>query len=138
MAAYDARPDTKRGTCVANASRILKHPLIQEYINKSTARASNRIAVTIETLVDEQAEAMQMAKAGNNAVAYAAASMNKAKLLGMLVDRAIVAQATVDMRELAPDLASIWSKAKLKLLPQSLPEPEPIIEIASDYRDIEE
>ncbi len=136
--AYKAAYDTQsHSSAIQNGYRLLKKPEIQAIINKAKAKNVDRAAITVESLVDDQTEAMQMAKLSGNAVAFAAASMNKAKLLGLLIERQAVMTATVNMNELAPDLAKIWGRAKL-VLPRPVTPDNTAPEIASDYKDIEE
>jgi len=140
----EAYNTTNRASARCQGHLILHKPEVQELINKSRAKKLDavekrldRAAISVDTIVAEQERAMEMAQLSGNSVAFAAASMNKAKLLGLLIERQAVMTATVNMNELAPDLAKIWGRAKL-VLPRAVTPDKPALEIASDCKDIEE
>jgi phage terminase small subunit len=105
---------TSRTTAARNAHAMLDNPKIIAELDRLKAANTKKVTITIEDLVAEQDVAMQMAKESGNAVAYASASMNKAKLLGMLVDRAEVRTGAIDPDEAKPDIAQLWERVAPK------------------------
>src|SRR5687768_1935266 len=63
------------------AHDVVHNPKVQAELDKLRAASIKKTSTTIETLVLEQDQAMQLALETRNATAYASASMNKAKLL---------------------------------------------------------
>jgi phage terminase small subunit len=92
------------------AHDVLHNAKVQKEIERIQQQTRNKAATTIADIVAEQEIAMEMARESGNAVAYASASMNKAKLLGMLVDRAEVRTGAIDPDEAKPDIAQLWAR----------------------------
>jgi phage terminase small subunit len=118
------------------ASRLLAKPIVQAEIEKHRAKVAEKTGITIETLCAEQDEAMELARETKNASAYAAASMNKAKLLGLVTDK-VESRQTVQVlpADLPPDtLDGIWQRIEHEpAIPAPAktsapdPEPEPVL-----------
>ena len=77
----------KSNTLHRKANELLKHPLIKAEVQKMQQAASQRNDVTIDNVVDELEEARQVAKQSGNAAAMVSATLGKAKVLGLVVDK---------------------------------------------------
>ena len=77
----------KPNTLHRKANELLKHPLIKAEVQKMQQAASQRNDVTIDNVVDELEEARQVAKQSGNAAAMVSATLGKAKVLGLVVDK---------------------------------------------------
>ena len=113
---YNSAGNMNRLTCGKNADVLLENAKVQakmaELKAEHASKLNHRATITLEDLVAEQAQAMQLAAETRNATAFAAASMNKAKLLGMLVDKAEVRTGVLDPDEAKPDISSIWARTE--------------------------
>ena len=69
------------------ACRLSANVSIRARLNELLTEAAKRTLVTIESVTEELERARQMALATNSASAAVCASMNKAKLHGLLVDK---------------------------------------------------
>ena len=83
--AYNSK--AKPNTLHRKANDLLKHPTIKAEVitMQDQARARNR--VTIDNVIAELEEARQTAKQVGNASAMVSATMGKAKVLGLVVDK---------------------------------------------------
>jgi phage terminase small subunit len=111
------------------ACRALDRPLVQAAIDAHRAKAARRAEITLEDSVDAQTKAMKMAEDSGNVAVYAAAAMNRAKLLGHVTDKAEVKQTVVASPvEVSPDIATLWRKAGLAepAIGEDEPEPPPV------------
>ena len=77
----------KPNTIHRKASELLKHPVIKAEVQTMQAQARERNQVTIDNVVDELEEARQIAKQSGNAAAMVSATLGKAKVLGLVVDK---------------------------------------------------
>ena len=77
----------KPNTLHRKANELLKHPLIKAEIIAMQEQARERNQVTIDNVVDELEEARQIAKQSGNAAAMVSATLGKAKVLGLVVDK---------------------------------------------------
>jgi len=77
----------KPNTLHRKANDLLKHPLIKAEVQKMQQDAIKRNEVTIDSVLLELEDARQTAKQSGNASAMVSATMGKAKLLGLVVDK---------------------------------------------------
>ena len=77
----------KPNTLHRKANDLLKHPVIKKEVQTMQAQARERNQVTIDNVVDELEEARQIAKQSGNAAAMVSATLGKAKVLGLVVDK---------------------------------------------------
>ena len=77
----------KPNTLHRKANDLLKHPVIKAEVQTMQAQARERNQVTIDNVVDELEEARQVAKQLGNASAMVSATLGKAKVLGLVVDK---------------------------------------------------
>ena len=77
----------KPNTLHRKANDLLKHPVIKAEVQTMQAQARERNQVTIDNVVDELEEARQIAKQSGNAAAMVSATLGKAKVLGLVVDK---------------------------------------------------
>src|SRR5262249_31563642 len=88
-AGYRARFDDKSKSCAADACacRLFKNVKIQARVREIAATAAKRNEVTEDSLIEELEQARQSALGNNQASAAVAATMGKAKVCGLLVER---------------------------------------------------
>lgn len=98
--AYDAENMSAPAIGV-EACRLLDNPNVSLKIKELKAEAAERNKITVDDLIKELQEAREAALAANNpqSAAAVAATMGKAKLLGMLTDKI---DSTVTTRSLDP------------------------------------
>lgn len=77
----------KPNTLHRKANDLLKHPVIKAEVIAMQEQARERNQVTIDNVVDELEEARQVAKQSGNAAAMVSATLGKAKVLGLVVDK---------------------------------------------------
>ena len=77
----------KPNTLHRKANDLLKHPVIKAEVKAMQDQARERNQVTIDNVVDELEEARQIAKQSGNAAAMVSATLGKAKVLGLVVDK---------------------------------------------------
>ena len=77
----------KPNTLHRKANDLLKHPIIKAEVIAMQEQARERNQVTIDNVVDELEEARQVAKQSGNAAAMVSATLGKAKVLGLVVDK---------------------------------------------------
>ncbi|WP_297924394.1 terminase small subunit [uncultured Agitococcus sp.] len=77
----------KPNTLHRKANDLLKHPVIKAEVQTMQEQARERNQVTIDNVVDELEEARQVAKQSGNAAAMVSATLGKAKVLGLVVDK---------------------------------------------------
>jgi predicted Rossmann fold nucleotide-binding protein DprA/Smf involved in DNA uptake len=77
----------KSNTLHRKANDLLKHPIIKAEVIAMQEQARERNQVTIDNVVDELEEARQVAKQSGNAAAMVSATLGKAKVLGLVVDK---------------------------------------------------
>lgn len=87
--AYDAK-GMSDAACAVEGNKLLKHPIIAQRLARATEKAVERAALTVESVIAELEEARQMAIQKENPSAMAQASMGKAKVGGLIVERAEV------------------------------------------------
>ena len=78
---------SKPNTLQRKANDLLKHPVIKAEVQTMQAQTRERNQVTIDNVVDELEEARQIAKQSGNAAAMVSATLGKAKVLGLVVDK---------------------------------------------------
>ena len=84
--AYDSENMLDKTICV-EASRLLNNPNVTTLINDLKAELREKNAVSVETITQELEKARECAEEQSNAAGQVAASMGKAKLHGLLVDK---------------------------------------------------
>lgn len=77
----------KPNTLHRKANDLLKHPVIKAEVQTMQEQARERNQVTIDNVVNELEEARQIAKQSGNAAAMVSATLGKAKVLGLVVDK---------------------------------------------------
>ena len=87
-AGYDARNNAAE----ANASRLLRNAKVATRLAELQRQAAHKAAVTAKSIAAELDTAFRLAFENKQAAACVAASMGKAKLFGLIVDRAEVEQ----------------------------------------------
>ncbi|WP_292492559.1 terminase small subunit [Mesorhizobium sp.] len=75
----------------ASASQLLRNPKVASRVAELQAKAARRSEITVDDLVAELEDMRKLAMACKNPAAGVAAVMGKAKLLGLIVDKAEVA-----------------------------------------------
>lgn len=82
---YSAKADASPGSLRVSASKVLNNPNVKAELDRIRARAAEKTVTTVADLVRELEEARQAALSAETpqASAAAAATMGKAKLLGM-------------------------------------------------------
>ena len=78
---------TSDGIADVNASRLLRHAQVQSRVRELQAAQAEASQITAERLLAELEEARSLALSLGQAGAAVAASMGRAKLCGLLVDR---------------------------------------------------
>lgn len=82
-ATSNVKPTTKSASIWAEASKLLANPKVTLRIQQLKADAASGRGVTVETLIDEYAEAYRTALNGKQPAAMVAAVKAKAELLGL-------------------------------------------------------
>jgi len=121
----EAFADSK--TVGIKAARLLKQDKIQAEIQRLREELAERHRITVESLIEELEEARQLALSPdpkgkvNSVQAAVAATMGKAKLAGLLVDKqsvehsgGVASDMTVDMSKLTKDQLKAISKIKVE------------------------
>jgi len=85
--AYDVGEDTKPESIWVNASKLLSDAKVAQRVAELQQEHRERHAVTVDKLTDELEEARTVAKAEGQGAAMTSATMGKAKLHGLLVDK---------------------------------------------------
>ncbi|PAQ09547.1 terminase small subunit [Mesorhizobium temperatum] len=99
---HDVGADTKPETVWSEASRLLASPKVSARVKELQAEARALLMVSVGTLTDELEQARLKAMADDKgASAAVSATMGKAKLHGLLVDKAEVTGK--DGKDLMPD-----------------------------------
>lgn len=99
---HDVGADTKPETIWSEASRLLANPKVSARVKELQAEARELLMVSVGTLTDELEQARLKAMADDKgASAAVSATMGKAKLHGLLIDKAEVTGK--DGKDLMPD-----------------------------------
>jgi phage terminase small subunit len=99
---HDVGADTKPETVWSNASRLLADSKVKARVQALQAEARDLLMVSVGTLTDELEQARKLAmKDEKGASAAVSATMGKAKLHGLLVDKAELTGK--DGKDLMPD-----------------------------------
>jgi phage terminase small subunit len=85
--AYDTKPTSKISTVNANASQLLRDTRVAQRVDQIRASLVERNKLSIDDIIDELEEAREMGKITQQSSSMVSASMGKAKLLGLIVDR---------------------------------------------------
>ena len=93
--AYDVGENTKPETVWRKASALAADGKVSARVAELKGQAATRLMVTIESLTTELDEARKVAKETLNPAAMTGATMGKAKLHGLLVDKQEVRSFTV-------------------------------------------
>ena len=84
---YNVKPTTKDKSVHENASRLLNDVMISSRVQQIKASIVQRHELSIDDILDELEEAREMGKLTQQSSSMVSASMGKAKLLGLIVDR---------------------------------------------------
>jgi phage terminase small subunit len=119
---YDVSPDTKPETIWSEASRVLSDPKVSARVKELQEEARDLALVSIGTLTQELEEARSKAMAeAKGASAAVSATMGKAKIHGLLVDK--VAQTDTSGKDLPADTSNReLAKAVAMLLAKGMKE----------------
>ena len=93
--AYDVGENTKPETVWKRASELMADGAVAGRVSELKAQAAERLMVTVESLTRELDEARVLAKEVANPAAMTGATMGKAKLHGLLVEKQEVRSFTV-------------------------------------------
>ena len=106
-AGYTAASD---GVADVNASRLLRHAQVQSRVRELQAAQAEASQITAERLLAELEEARNLALSLGQAGAAVAASMGRAKLCGLLIDRRedVTRRPTRDPDEPAEVAVAVW------------------------------
>lgn len=85
--AYNVGAKTKPEVVHVKASELLKNGKVAVRVAELQAAAQERHEITVDDLIAELEEARDIAKAEGQAAAAVSATLGKAKLLGLLVDK---------------------------------------------------
>jgi len=77
----------KPNTIHRKASELLKHPEVKKELELLQAQVKEQNKVTLDSIVTELEDARQMAKQSGNASAMVSATLGKAKVLGLIIDK---------------------------------------------------
>lgn len=84
---YNVKPTTKDSSVNQQASALLADLRISSRVEQIKASIVQRHQLTIDDILDELEEAREMGKVTQQSSSMVSASMGKAKLLGLIVDR---------------------------------------------------
>lgn len=84
---YNVKPTTKDSTTHSVASRLLADSQVRARVEQIKSSIVQRHQLTIDDILDELEEAREMGKVTQQSSTMVSASMGKAKLLGLIVDR---------------------------------------------------
>ncbi len=102
--AYDAS-NMKPETINVKASELLKNGKVSVRVDELKAQHAERHAVTVDTITQELEEARLMAIVEKQSSAAISASMGKAKIHGLVVDKAVVkSDVNVTLENILEDL----------------------------------
>ncbi len=85
--AFNVKPDTKPSSIWVNACKLMADAKVAQRVFELQEAAQERTLVTIESITEELEEARQMGLHTEQGSAMTAASMGKAKVNGLLVDK---------------------------------------------------
>jgi phage terminase small subunit len=77
----------KPNTIHRKASELLKHPEVKKELELLQAQVKEQNKVTLDSIVTELEDARQIAKQSGNAAAMVSATLGKAKVLGLIIDK---------------------------------------------------
>ena len=97
-AAYDVNENTSDNTISVEASKLRNTPKITLRILELQELAQERHSITVDSLTDELEQARLTASEAGQASAMVAASMGKAKLHGLLTDKAEITSPDESMK----------------------------------------
>jgi phage terminase small subunit len=84
---YNVRPTTKDSSIHCNASQLLSDTRVAQRVQQLKASIVERHKLSIDDIIDELEEAREMGKITQQSSSMVSASMGKAKLLGLIIDR---------------------------------------------------
>ena len=97
-AAYDVNENTNNNSISVEASKLKNNPKITLRILELQELAQERHSITVDSLTDELEKARKTAQEAGQASAMVAATMGKAKLHGLLTDKAEVTSPDESMK----------------------------------------
>ncbi|MGY3327479.1 phage terminase small subunit [Mesorhizobium sp. USDA 4775] len=87
----DAGYAARGNAAEASASQLLRNPKVVRRLAELQTKAARRSEITVDDLIAELDDMLKLARATKNPSAGVTAIMGKAKLLGLIVDKAEVA-----------------------------------------------
>ena len=96
--AYDVDNNTSNNSISVEASKLKNNPKITLRIEELQELAQERHSITVDSLTDELENARKTAQEAGQASAMVAATMGKAKLHGLLTDKAQISSPDVSMK----------------------------------------
>jgi phage terminase small subunit len=96
--AYDVNENTSDNSISVEASKLRNNPKITLRILELQELAQERHSITVDSLTDELEKARKTAQEAGQASAMVAATMGKAKLHGLLTDKAQISSPEESMR----------------------------------------
>lgn len=73
--------------CAVEGNKLLQHPKITLRLRQAHEKVAEKTGLTVETIIAELEEARQLAKMKENPAAMAQATMGKAKVSGLIIDK---------------------------------------------------
>ena len=96
--AYDVDNNTSNNSISVEASKLKNNPKITLRIEELQELAQERHSITVDSLTDELENARKTAQEAGQASAMVAATMGKAKLHGLLTDKAQISSPEESMK----------------------------------------
>ena len=96
--AYDVNENTSDNSISVEASKLRNNPKITLRILELQELAQERHSITVDSLTDELEKARKTAQEAGQASAMVSATMGKAKLHGLLTDKAQISSPEESMR----------------------------------------
>ena len=96
--AYDVDNNTSNNSISVEASKLKNNPKITLRIEELQELAQERHSITVDSLTDELESARKTAQEAGQASAMVAATMGKAKLHGLLTDKAQISSPEESMK----------------------------------------
>ena len=116
QAYVDAGYAARGNSAEANAAILIRNHKVAARLAERQAENAARSRITVDTIIRELNEARELAKRINNPSAMVSASMAKAKLCGLAVDRSVVTMkhnyAMMSEAELRDEIAALNAEAR--------------------------
>lgn len=105
--------------CAVEGNKLLQHPKITLRLQQAREKIVEKTALTVESILAELEEARQMAKLKENPSAMAQASMGKAKVGGLIVEKKEVGGVNAFKNATDEELDEVIATEAVELLPGS-------------------